>query len=152
MRRAFIALAFAALLHIPAAGQDNKAAVVKTVQGFVDAFNRGDTKTAAGLCAVQTSIIDEFPPYEWTGAGGCAKWMTAYDADAKKNAITDGAVTLGSPRHVDIAGDRAYVVVPADYAFKQKGKPVKETGSTLTIVLRKSGAAWRLSAWSWSKN
>jgi ketosteroid isomerase-like protein len=151
MRRAFIALAFAALLHIQAAGQ-GKTAVMATVQGFVDAFNRGDTKTATALCAEQTFIIDEFPPYEWRGTGGCAKWMTAYDADAKKNAITDGVVTLSSARHVDIVGDRAYVVVPVDYAFKQKGKPVKETASILTVVLRKSVAGWRVSAWSWSKN
>jgi ketosteroid isomerase-like protein len=151
MRKAFIALALAVLLHIPAAGQD-KTAVMTTVQHFVDAFNKGDTNTATALCGEQTFIIDEFPPYEWRGAGGCAKWMAAYDADAQKNAITDGVVTLSSPRHVDIVGDRAYVVVPADYAFKQKEKAVKETASTLTIVLRKSVAGWRISAWSWSKN
>jgi ketosteroid isomerase-like protein len=150
MRRGFIALAFAALLYIPAAGQDT--AVMTTVQRFVDAFNKSDTQTATAVCAEQTSIIDEFPPYEWHGASGCAKWMTDYDADAKKNAITDGVVTLGSPRHVDIVGDRAYVVVPADYAFKQNGKPVKETASVWTIVLRKGAAGWRISAWSWSKN
>jgi ketosteroid isomerase-like protein len=151
MRTAFIALALAALLHTPAAGQ-NKTAVMTTVQHFVNAFNKGDTKTATALCAEQTFIIDEFPPYEWYGAGGCAKWMTAYDADARKNTITDPIVTLSSPRHVDIVGDHAYVVVPADYAFKQKGKPVKETASTLTIVLRQSAGAWRISSWSWSKN
>ncbi len=150
MRRAMFALAFAAVLYLPAVGQD-KTAVTKTVQGFVDAFNKGDTKAAGAVCAEQTLIIDEFPPYAWDGAGACTKWMAAYDEDAKKNAITDGVVTLGKPRHVDVTGDRAYVVVPADYAFKQKGKPVKETASSLTIVLRKSAAGWRIIAWSWSK-
>jgi len=150
MRRGFIALAVAALLSLPAAGQDT--AVMTTVQRFVDAFNKGDTKTAIAVCAEQTYIIDEFPPFEWHGAGACAKWMADYDADAKKNAITDGVVTLGPPRHVDIVGGRAYVVVPADYAFKQNGKPAKETASDLTIVLRKGAAGWRIFAWSWSKN
>ena len=27
-------------------------------------------------------------------------------------------ITLGSPRHVDVAADRAYVVVPASYTIK----------------------------------
>ena len=153
MRRAFLAVALASALALPAVGQESgKTAVTKTVQGFVDAFNKGDTKAAAAVCAGQTQIIDEFPPYEWNGAGACGKWMAAYDEDAKKNGITDGVVTLGSPRHVDIAGNHAYVVVPADYAFKQNGKPVKETASALTIVLRKSAAGWHISAWSWSKN
>lgn len=153
MRKAFLAVALAALLPLSVVGQNKeKADVTKTVQGFVDAFNKGDTKTAGAVCAEQTQIIDEFPPYEWQGAGACSKWMAAYDEDAKKNAITDGVVTLSKPRHVDVTGDHAYVVVPADYAFKQNGKPVKETASTLTIVLRKSGTSWRISAWTWSKN
>jgi len=150
VRRGFIALAFAALMSIPAVGQDK--AVMKAVQGFVDAFNKGDTKAALAMCAEQAQIIDEFPPFEWHGAGACAKWFADYDADAKKNAVTDGVVTLGTPRHVDVAGDHAYVVVPADYAFKANGKPDKEIASSLTVVLRKGAAGWRISAWAWSKN
>jgi len=150
MRRLFIAIAFAALLYGTAAAQD-KAAVLATVHQFGDAFNKGDTKTAEAACAEETSVIDEFPPYEWHGAQGCAKWMSDYDADSKKNGITDGAVTLGSPRHVDVNADRAYVVVPADYSYKQKGKAMKETGSTLTIALQKGPNGWRITAWSWSK-
>ena len=66
------------------------------------------------------------------------------ETDGKKNGITDGVVTLGSPRHVDIMGDRAYVVVPANYTFKQKGKPGKEIGSTLTVALQKGPTGWRM--------
>jgi ketosteroid isomerase-like protein len=140
-----------AMLCLTAAG-DDKTDVTKTVENFVSSFNNGDTKTAGAMCAEQTAIIDEFPPYEWNGAGACTKWMASYDEDAKKNAITDGHVTLRSPRHVDVNEDRAYVVVPADYSFKQKGKPMKETASVLTIVLRKIDAGWKISSWSWSKN
>jgi ketosteroid isomerase-like protein len=153
MRNAFIALATLALLSLPAASQDkDKAAVTTTVQHFVDSFNKGDTATAKAVCADQTAIIDEFPPYQWNGTGACAKWMADYDTDAKKNAVTDGVVNLGTPRHVDVTGSRAYVVVPADYAYTEKGKPVKETASTLTIVLTKSAGGWRISAWTWSKS
>jgi len=150
MRKLSLALAFAALLCIPAAAQD--AAVMATVQHFVDAFNKGDTKTAILLCTVEAHIIDEFPPFQWHGAGACAKWSADYDHDARKNSITGGVVTLGSPRHVDVVRDRAYVVVPADYAYKQNGKPMKETASLLTVVLRKTAGGWHIAAWSWSKN
>ena len=122
------------------------------VHQFVDGFNKGDTKTAAAACADQTSIIDEFPPHEWHGAGACAKWMNDYDADAKKNGITNGIVTLNKPRHIDITADRAYVVIPANYTFKKKGKPVKETGSILTLALQKGAAGWRITGWAWTKH
>ena len=128
-----------------------KTAVMATIHQFVDGFNKGDIKTALAACADQTSIIDEFPPHEWHGAGACAKWANDYDAFSKKSGITDGIVTLGTPRHVDVTGDRAYVVTPVDYSIKEKGKPVVETGSTFTFALQKGAAGWRITGWSWSK-
>ena len=126
--------------------------VMAPVKQFVDGFNKGDVKSALAACAEQTSIVDEFPPHEWHGPGACATWATDFDADAKKNGITDGKVTIGKPRHVDITGDRAYVVVPTNYAYKQKGKPMKETGSTLTIALQKGASGWLMTGWAWTKH
>jgi hypothetical protein len=151
MHSVVMALGLAALVQGTTAGSD-KTAVMASIHQFVDAFNKGDTKTAAAACASETSIIDEFPPHEWHGAGGCSKWIDDFDADAKKNGITDGVVTLRTPKHVDIAADRAYVVVPADYSYKQKGKTLKEVGSLLTVVLQKGTGGWRITAWAWSKN
>jgi hypothetical protein len=131
---------------------DEKTDVMVTLHQFVDGFNKGDVKTAVAACAGETSIIDEFPPHEWSGTDACSKWANDFDADAKKNGITDGIVTLGKSKHIDVTADRAYVVVPANYTYKMKGKPVKEIGSILTVVLRKTDAGWRITAWSWAKN
>ena len=151
MHTILIAISLIASAQGATAGADQKAAMA-VVQQFTDAFNKGDTKGAAAVCAEETSIIDEFPPYEWHGPGGCAKWMADFDADAKKNGMTDGNVKLAAAKHVDVTGDGAYVVVPADFTYKQKGKPVKETGSLLTVALQKGAAGWRITGWSWSKN
>ena len=96
MRAISIGLAMVVLAAGPKASSE-KAAVMTPVNQFVDAFNKGDTKTAAAMCADQTSIIEEFPPHEWHGAGACLTWMNDYDADAKKNGITDGVVPSASP-------------------------------------------------------
>ena len=152
MRTILMAIAVVSGAAAQSGRTQEPAAVTSVVQQFVNNFNNGDAKTAAAACGKQTSIIDEFPPYEWHGADACSRWMNDFDTDAKKRAITDGVVTLGNFRHVDVAGDLAYVVVPADYAYKMNGKPVKETGSMLTLVLGKSAAGWRITGWSWSKN
>ena len=47
--------------------------------------------------------------------------MKDYDTDAKKNGITGGVVTLGKPSPADVTGDRAQVVIPSNYTYKQKG-------------------------------
>lgn len=134
------------------AAASGQAEVMAPVRQFVDAFNEGDMKAAVAACVDATSIIDEFPPHEWHGAGACQRWMNDYDADSKKSGITDGIVTLGTPLHVDVTADRAYIVIPTGYAFKRKGKPEKETGSMFTFALHKGAAGWRIVGWSWAKN
>jgi hypothetical protein len=121
------------------------------IHQFVDGFNAGETAKAQAVCADQVAIIDDFPPHEWHGAGAFAKWVQDFEADAKRNGITDGVVTLEAPRHIDITADFAYVVTPADYSHKVKGKPVNETG-IFTVSLQKSPAGWRITGWAWAKN
>ena len=65
--------------------------------------------------------------------------------------VTDGVVTLGKARHVDVTGDRAYIVSPAIFAYKLKGKPVKEGGATFTFALQKGATGWRIVGWTWAK-
>jgi ketosteroid isomerase-like protein len=130
-----------------AAETPEQAAVMKTVNQFVDGFNKADSNTMLTACADQTSIVDAFPPHTWQS---CSAWWNDYNAWAKKGGVTDGTVPLGAPKHVDITGDRAYVDVPASFAYKQNGKPMKETGSMWTLVLQKEGTGWRIVAWTWS--
>jgi ketosteroid isomerase-like protein len=141
-----------AILAAGSATASDKTDVMATVHQWVDGFNKGDTKSALAACADQTSILDEFPPHEWHGSGACSKWLRDFEADAKKNDITDGIVTLSKPRHVDVTADAAYVVAPVNYIFKQKGKPMNETGSVLTITLQKGAAGWRITGWAWAQH
>jgi hypothetical protein len=154
MHRMLIALSLALLAAFSTAqtSGSEQTAVLAPINQFVDGFNKGDTKMAVAACADETSILDEFPPHEWHGAGACAKWLRDFDADARKNGITDGVVTLGDAWHVDINSDYAYVVVPANYTFKQKGKTVSEAGSIITLALKKSAMGWLITGWAWAKH
>src|SRR5215468_11183858 len=139
------AISIAVVVAVFAAGSAfaaEKDDVMAPVKQFVDGFNKGDVNSALATCAGSTSIIDEFPPHEWHGPGACAAWAKDFDADAKKSGVTDGRVTLGKPRHVDVTEDLAYVVGPASYAYKLKGNPTKETGSILTLSLQRGASGW----------
>jgi ketosteroid isomerase-like protein len=151
MLHALLIVLTAVRLLSAAPASEDRADVVATIHQFGDAFNRGDGKAAMALCSEHAVIIDEFPPYLWSGTG-CAKWMDDYDANAKKNRITDGHVVLGAASHVDFTGNLAYVVMPIDYTFRMKGKPQREIGSLLTIVLEKSATGWQITGWSYSKH
>lgn len=118
-----------------------------TVKQFVDDFNKGNVSAALALCAAPGGIIDEFPPHQFSS---CASWAKAYDAFNKQDGDTDPAVTIGTPSHVDVTGNVAYVVVPATYAYKHHGKQTTESGATLTVVLGKTAAGWRITSFAWA--
>jgi len=145
------------ILGLPLASSAQTAAsprseVMAVVRQFVDAFNKGDVNAMSAVCANEGAIIDEFPPHEWHGADACAKWAHDFDTDAKAHGIIDPVVTLGKPTHVDITGDHAYVVEPADYAYKANGKAVKEVGSIITLTLHRQATGWRITGWAWAKH
>ncbi len=120
------------------------------VHRFIDRLNNGAQNTARA-CANPSSIVDEFPPHEWQGPTACADWLRDFEVNSKREGITDEVVTLGKPRHVDVTNDRAYVVVPAAYAYKQHGKAITENGSILTVALREYAGVWRITGWAWAK-
>ena len=147
-----VLLAGAVALLVGSAAASDKADVMAVVNRFNDSMNKGDTKMAFATCASPTAIIDEFPPYGWQSTTACADWANAFDAFNKQQGIADPFATLAKPRHVDVTGDRAYVVVPATYTFKEHGKKTVESGSTLTGALQKTAGGWMITAWAWSKH
>jgi ketosteroid isomerase-like protein len=148
MHKIFLALAVAVLASGPVAASE-KTDVMAVLHQWVDGFNKGDMKSSVATCADQTSIIDDIPPHEWHGAGGCSKWWDDFNAFTKANEITNGNVTLGKPRHIDITADRAYIVVPANFTYNMKGKPMKQSGSIVTIAMQKGASGWRMTGWAW---
>lgn len=151
MRALLLALALAFSMGSVAAAAEN-GAVMATVHQFIDGLNKGDMKAALSACAAPASVIDEFPPHEWQGPTACADWARDYAADSKRQGVTGGVVTLGTPWHVDVSDDRAYVVVPANYSYKQHGKSAAESGSIFTVALRKTAQGWRITGWTWAKH
>ena len=148
-------LASAGRSHKPApknlmAAAIDTAAVMQPVHEFVASFNKGDATTTDAGCSHVTSIIDDFPPHEWHGAEACQSWMRSYRLYTRANGLAEMIITLGSPRHVDVAADRAYVVVPANYTINIHGRLVNKTNSIVTFALEKSGTVWHISGWSWA--
>ena len=99
---------------------------------------------------VDISLVDDIPPYEWSGQGACARWFDAFDASVKLNEITEPSVMLGKTKHLEVTGDRAYVVAPARHVFKERGALVNQAG-IVTVALQKDASGWRMTAWIWSE-
>ena len=145
--KALMTWILAGMLVAALAAASEQSDAMAPVHQFVDGFNQHEPNMSMAACAEQVSIIDDFPPYRWNA---CSDWIHAYDAWAKQNGVTDASVALGKTPYIEVVGDAAYVVVPADFTYKQNGKPMKETGATFTVVLHKGASGWLITAWSWS--
>jgi hypothetical protein len=147
MHKMFVALALAVLASTAAAGSERRD-VIAVVRQWTSVFSMGNSRNALAACADETSIIDDIPPHEWHGDGACAKWMNDLNAYLKSTKLSDVTCVLSKPWHIDITADRAYVVVPVNFTYKQSGKDMKALGSLLTVALRKDAAGWRIIGWA----
>ena len=121
------------------------------VRQYVDAFNNGDPKAMAAACANPMQILDGMSPHVWQGPTAAEDWWRDTLAEVEHAGASGLHIVLDEPKHVDVTGDYAYVVVPATLTFDLKDKGVTQTGSLWTVALRKVGTEWRLTAWAWAK-
>src|SRR5690349_2645475 len=106
-----------------------------TVHKYIEAFNEGDVKGMAAQCAVPASILDDLPPHAWHGPTASEDWYRDVMEAGTKEGASDYFVTLSDPRHCEIRGECAYVVVPATMKFKVQGNEVVQRDSTFTTAL-----------------
>lgn len=121
------------------------------IQKFIDSFNKGDAAAAAATHAASAdlTIIDEVPPYLWRGAQAFQTWGADLESDSKKHGITDQTVTISAPTREETDGGQAYVVVPAVYAFKERGVSMHEAAQ-MSFVLKKGADGWLIHGWAWT--
>ena len=147
-----LTIVFALAISPRSAFASEKTDVVAAVHRYFDNLGKDTLETALAMCDSHVSILDEFPPHVWYGPTACADWFKGLVAYNQKSGITDGVATLGAPWTVDVTGDRAYVVAPATYTYRQHGKPVQESSSVFTVALKGTQAGWRITGWTWSKH
>ena len=121
------------------------------VRHYIEGFNQGDVRAMASLCAVPMSILDGMAPHVWHGPTASDDWYRDVLVEGEHVGAADYFVALGEPRHVNITGENAYVVVPTTMTFKVKGKEFTQTGATFTVALRRLNEGWRIAAWAWTK-
>jgi ketosteroid isomerase-like protein len=148
MKATLIAAAAVFLLAAPAFASD-ETDIMGVINKMNDALTKNDMKTAAGTYAANASILDEFPPHFWSGAGAFNRWANDFGADSKKHGDTDAVVTTSKPPHVSVDGDRGYAVVPAVYTYKEHGKKMSER-ALWTFAMEKSGGEWKIAGWAWA--
>ncbi|MFD1610191.1 DUF4440 domain-containing protein [Sphingomonas tabacisoli] len=145
-----VAKAAIALTLVGARGPTSAAdpAVEAPIRTFLEAFNRGDvTAAAATHVASGVSIVDEVAPYHWSSF---QDWLGALDKETKDGGLTEQSVIVTGPTvREQVSGDSAYVIMPVRYAFKARGRAMREDAQ-MTFVLTKVTGSWKIANWTWT--
>jgi len=150
MKSAILGLVCLATLLTASAASAADAQLAAPIHQFIDAFNKGDGKTAGAThLSTGVTIIDEVAPYIWQGPKAFETWVADLTKNDAAAGITEEHVTLGAVTRELVTGDTAYVIVAVTYSFKQKGVAMREPAQ-MTYALKKSGGAWKIAGWSWT--
>ncbi len=150
MRFLVLGLAGSLALGGVAAGATTRAELTAPITTFVDAFDKGDMKTAAATYAQDVSITDEVAPYSWHGPKAFETWAQDLTANDKKAGLTGEKLTLGDVVRTETDGRHAYVVMFAVYSFTNaKAAPMHEN-ARMTFALRKEADGWKIAGWTFT--
>ena len=150
MKTALIGILCAGLLSTASAAAAANAELAAPIHQFIDAFNKGDGKTAGAThLAAGVTIIDEVPPYIWQGPKAFETWAADLTKNDAAAGITEEKVTLGAVTREVVSPDAAYVIVAATYSFKQKGVAMREPAQ-MTFALKKDSGVWKIAGWTWT--
>jgi hypothetical protein len=120
------------------------------IHQFIDAFNKGDGKTAGAThLSSGVTIIDEVPPYIWQGPKAFETWAADLAKNDAATGVSEEKVTLGAVTREVVSPDAAYVIVAATYSFRQKGVAMHEPAQ-MTFALSKTAEGWKIAGWSWT--
>jgi hypothetical protein len=147
-RRVLLALALVGLLGWPAVPRavaaETDPAILAAVDAAIAAINTGSVADAkAAYTDAPAAIIDDFPPFLWSGKNAVDDFSHDLKTILSKYGITDWRFQRHQPLYIMASEDRAWVNVPASFPFLLGGKTQSVSANWL-FVLNKVDGKWRV--------
>jgi len=141
-----------ALSAAPAKAADTAdASMLAPINQLVQSLNTGDSGFKTAM-ASDVTVVDEFAPFVWRGAGAGGKWVSDFGGFLKSVNVTKPHVTLNKILSEEAKGDDAYLVESATFGGNMAGKPFTEQG-VWTFILHKTApqGPWVIALQSWAR-
>lgn len=123
---------------------------VVPVKAVITAIKNDDEVAISALYANDAVVVDEQAPFEWTGAGAGARWLSASRDWSKWSPKIAHFRDALAEIQVDDGSGSAYVVVAGAFLGADPKKPWQQHG-TLTFTLRKIDGSWKISSQAWAR-
>jgi ketosteroid isomerase-like protein len=122
----------------------DRADAVAAATRFLSVSNAGDVDAAVAMCDPEITVIDEFPPFVWSGPTACSDWFRAVEPYYASVGHSGDTASITKVLGARADGDRAYVVMRMAHEWKEKGTARKQKDLRWTVVLKKHAGGWRV--------
>lgn len=125
---------------------DPQAAAAKSVAtAAIARINANDPAGLRSLFTDDTTILDEAPPFRWTGPNAATDWLKQLN----ENAATDGVrkFTQSGTDLLGFANDKARFVAPYDESLPRSNGPLDR--GQWVFVLQRLGDTWKIKEAAW---
>jgi ketosteroid isomerase-like protein len=123
--------------------------VVQVINDALAAFRSGDLVAFKAAWAPSVEIVDDVPPYLWSGERSLERWIDDTGTAIAKLNLADLDIRAKTPLHVEITGDAAYVVLPVVVSYKRAGKSYIQEG-TQVLVMKRTKDGWKMRTMSYA--
>ena len=122
-----------------------KEAPLNAVRGLVEAINEGHNSAGLSVLTDDVVIIDDIPPFRWSGHEGAELWLRRLAMTRKR---LNASVTL-EDADVRVAQERAYVIAPGQLeGSSAQGR--FQLGGLLSSTLVERDGKWLVDSLVWS--
>jgi hypothetical protein len=134
----------------PDSSAADRKAILAVIQHALGTFSKGDIAAFKATWAPSgVQILDDVPPYSWTGNGAVERWIEETGVAIRQLGLADLTLHSKDPRRVEITGDRAYVVLPVVVRYNLNGRKFTQQG-TQALVMTRTADGWKTLCMSYS--
>jgi hypothetical protein len=126
------------------------AALVDVINKALNDFRGGDiTAFTAAWMPRGVEIVDDVPPYQWTGEGALQRWLSDTSKHIAGLDLADLDIRSKPALHAEVSGDNGYVILPVVVTYKRAGRRYIQEG-TQVLVMNKTEKGWKMRTMSYA--
>jgi hypothetical protein len=122
-------------------------AMLAPIERIVSFMERGDATNLAGFADDNVTIIENFPPFLFTGSDAVARW--AAEMRAHLDGVTALEHTFGPVQNFSVDGDLVFLSLPTNWTGISNGRRFDEDGGWAFVLVKQRGE-WRVRNYGWA--
>jgi ketosteroid isomerase-like protein len=121
------------------------------IANYAATLEKMDAKAFAATTTPEVTIIDEFPPFVWTGKTSATQYLKAMADIIEKMGAKNFSIDVRDAVHISEDKNKAYAVFPVQVTFVDgESKNQLEQGYQTLVFTKSKNGLWLINTMTWA--